>query len=85
MNIFIEKLEELKSSLEKGNLAKMEDLRPRLATLSQVQLEQRERGENSTEQTVELVQRYNQILNTLTDLFIQADQVVTRAEQQLKI
>merc|ERR1712066_899146 len=41
----LEKLEELKLSLEKGNLAKMEDLKPRVIKLSSVQLEQRELGE----------------------------------------
>merc|ERR1711988_130367 len=81
----LEKLEELKRSLEKGNLSKMEELRPRVIKLSSVQLEQRELGDLATEETVELVQRYNEIISTLTDVFIQADQAVSKVEQQLKI
>ena len=63
----------------------MEDLKPRVARLSKVQLEQRELGDLATEETVELVQRYNEIISTLTDVFIQADQAVSKVEQQLKI
>ena len=63
----------------------MEDLKPRVARLSKVQLEQRELGDQATEETVELVQRYNEIISTLTDVFIQADQAVSKVEQQLKI
>merc|ERR1712218_54876 len=48
----LENLEKLKGSLEEGNLSKM-------AELTRIQLEQRDLGENITEQTVDLVQRYN--------------------------
>merc|ERR1712223_425013 len=78
----LEKLEELKRSLEKGNLSKMEELRPRVIKLSSVQLEQRELGESATEQTLELVQKYNDIISSLTEAFIQADTIVTKAEQE---
>ena len=63
----------------------MEELRPRVLKLSSVQLEQRELGESATEQTLELVQKYNDILSSLTEAFIQADQFLTKAEDELKI
>ena len=66
-------------------MLKVEALRPRVAELSQIQIEQREAGECITEQTVDLVQKYNDIISSLTETFIQADHIVTRAEQELKI
>ena len=60
----------------------MEELRPRVLKLSSVQLEQRELGESATEQTLELVQKYNDIISSLTEAFIQADTIVTKAEQE---
>jgi len=60
----------------------MEELRPRVIKLSSVQLEQRELGESATEQTLELVQKYNDIISSLTEAFIQADTIVTKAEQE---
>merc|ERR1712025_956437 len=81
----LEKLEKLKGSLEKGNLLKMEELRPRMAELTRIQLEQRDLGENITEQTLDLVQKYNDIISSLTETFIQADLIVSKAEQELKI
>merc|ERR1712141_71676 len=74
----LENLEKLKGSLEEGNLLKM-------AELTRIQLEQRDLGENITEQTVDLVQRYNDIISSLTETFIQADHIVSKAEQELKI
>ena len=47
-----------------------------------MQLEQRELGESATEQTLELVQKYNDIISSLTEAFIQADTIVTKAEQE---
>ena len=81
----LEDLEELKLSLEKGNLSKMDELKPRVGKLNTVQVEQRELGEGATEQTLELVQKYNDILSSLTEAFIQADQFLTKAEDELKI
>ena len=81
----IENLEKLKGSLEKGNLLKMEELRPRMAELTRIQLEQRELGEDITEQTLDLVQKYNDIISSLTETFIQADHIVSKAEQELKM
>merc|ERR1711874_108438 len=80
-----ESLENLKGSLEKGNLLKMEELRPRMAELTKIQLEQRELGEDITEQTLDLVQKYNDIISSLTETFIQADHIVSKAEQELKM
>ena len=71
--------------MEKGNLLKMEELRPRMAELTKIQLEQRDLGENITEQSVDLVQKYNDIISSLTETFIQADYIVSKAEQELKI
>jgi len=81
----LENLEKLKGSLEKGNLLKMEELRPRMAELTRIQLEQRELGEDITEQTLDLVQKYNDIISSLTETFIQADHIVSKAEQELKM
>ena len=66
-----------------GSLNKMETLEPRVAELSRIQVEQREAGERLTEESLELVQRYNEIIASLSQAFIHADQVVARAEAEI--
>ena len=66
-----------------GSLTKMETLEPRVAELSRIQVEQREAGERLTEESLELVQRYNEIIASLSQAFIHADQVVARAEAEI--
>ena len=63
----------------------MDELQPKISELSQIQLEQREEGERMTEETLELVQRYNDIIASLSEAFITADQVVSKAEEELNI
>merc|ERR1712168_384572 len=81
----LERLEKLKPRLEVGNINKMDELQPKISELSQIQLEQREEGERMTEETLELVQRYNDIIASLSEAFITADQVVSKAEEELNI
>ena len=76
----LEKVEGMKDDLEGGNMNKIEELKPKLAELSKIQMEQREAGEAGTEETLELVQKYNNIIASLTEAFIQADQMITKAE-----
>ena len=64
-------------------MTKLEDLEPRVADLSRIQVDQREAGERLTEESVELVQRYNEIIASLSQAFIHADQVVSRAEAEI--
>ena len=66
-----------------GSLNKMETVEPRVAELSRIQVEQREAGERLTEESLELVQRYNEIIASLSQAFIHADQVVARAEAEI--
>ena len=78
-----EQLERLKPGLEIGNISKMDDLEPKVAELSRIQLEQREAGEQVTEETLELVQRYNDIISSLSEAFLHADKIVSKAEAEL--
>ena len=71
--------------MEVGNINKMDELQPKISELSQIQLEQREEGERMTEETLVLVQRYNDIIASLSEAFITADQVVSKAEEELNI
>jgi len=77
------RVEKLKPSLEVGSLTKLEDLEPRVADLSRIQVDQREAGERLTEESMELVQRYNEIITSLSQAFVHADQVVSRAEEEI--
>ena len=52
----------------------METLEPRVAELTRIQVDQREAGERLTEESLELVQRYNEIIASLSQAFIHADQ-----------
>ena len=78
----LQNVEKLKVGLEGGNLNKIEGLKPKLAELSKIQMEQREAGEAGSEQTLELVQKYNNIIASLTEAFIQADEMITKAEME---
>ena len=64
-------------------MTKLEDLEPRVADLSRIQVDQREAGERLTEESMELVQRYNEIITSLSQAFLHADQVVSRAEEEI--
>merc|ERR1712212_30335 len=76
----LEKVESMKGNLEGSNMDKIDELKPKLAELSKIQIEQREAGEAATEETLELVQKYNNIIASLTEAFIQADQMISKAE-----
>merc|ERR1712098_979377 len=76
----LEKVEGMKSNLEGSNVDKIDELKPKLAELCKIQIEQREAGEAATEETLELVQKYNNIIASLTEAFIQADQMISKAE-----
>ena len=54
-------------------MTKLEDLEPRVADLSRIQVCQREAGERLTEESMELVQRYNEIITSLSQAFVHAD------------
>ena len=81
--LFTERVERLKPSLEVGSLTKMDTLEPRVAELTRIQVDQREAGERLTEESLELVQRYNEIIASLSQAFIHADTVVSRAEAEI--
>merc|ERR1712002_820196 len=76
----LEKVEKMKVDLDGSNIDKIDEPKPKLAELSKIQLDQREAGDAVTEETLELVQKYNNIIASLTEAFIQADQVITKAE-----
>jgi len=81
----LQKLEKMKGCLEEGRLSRAEQLRPRLAELSRLQVEQREEGERLSGDSLALVQRYNDIIGSLTDAFFQADIAITKAEREAGI
>ena len=84
-NLTSEQLERLKPGLERGNISKMEELEPKVAELNKIQLDQREVGERVTEETMELVQSYNDIIASLSQAFIHADQTISKAEAELNL
>merc|ERR1712080_22951 len=81
----LQRLEKMKSCLDGSKLGRAEELKPKMAELTKVQVEQREEGDTVTMEALQLVQQYNDIIASLTEAFIQADQAVTKAEQQAGI
>merc|ERR1712012_1158278 len=81
----LERLEQLKPSLDLGNMRKMEELEPKMSELSRIQFDQREEAEKLGEETLELVQKYNDIIASLSQAFIEADQVISRAETNINV
>merc|ERR1712073_188206 len=76
----LEKVEAMKGMLDGSSIDKIDELKPKLAELSKIQIEQREAGEAASEETLQLVQKYNNIIASLTEAFMQADQMITKAE-----
>merc|ERR1712179_624835 len=76
----LEKVEAMKGMLDGSSIDKIDELKPKLAELSKIQIEQREAGEAASEGTLQLVQKYNSIIASLTEAFMQADQMITKAE-----
>ena len=76
----LEKVEAMKGILDGSNIDKIDELKPKLAELNKIQIDQREAGEATSEETLQLVQKYNNIIASLTEAFIQADQMITKAE-----
>ena len=56
----------------------------KLAKLTKVQLEQNQKGEHFSEETLILVQQYNEIVDALTKTFIEYDKLLTAAEENSK-
>ena len=73
----LERLEQLKPVLEANNINKMTELQPKMAELNKIQFEQREQGEQMSAETLELVQKYNDIIASLSQAFLQADSIVS--------
>merc|ERR1712179_581658 len=76
----LEKVEAMKGMLDGSSIDKIDELKPKLAELSKIQIEQREAGEAASEETLQLVQKHNSIIASLTEAFMQADQMITKAE-----
>ena len=83
MLTIVERLEQLKPNLDVGNISKMKELQPKVAELSKIQIDQREEADKVSVETLELVQKYNNIIATLSEAFLHADQVVTKAESEI--
>ena len=93
----LERVERAAACLEEGRLARAEELRPRLAELQAIQVDQRQEGEAASAEALDLVQKYNDIMASLTEAFIQvgagggvhedpqADAAVTKAEREAGI
>ena len=93
----LERGERAAACLEEGRLARAEELRPRLAELQAIQVDQRQEGEAASAEALDLVQKYNDIMASLTEAFIQvgagggvhedpqADAAVTKAEREAGI
>lgn len=76
------KIEALKPALQSNKLVQVSELAPKMAELSRLQVDQSEQVGEMTQQTLDLVNKYNSIIASLTDAFLQADLVVRRAEQE---
>jgi len=67
-----------------GHLNHIGEVSSRLQGLKQIQLEERQHGDSLNKQTLELVEKYNTIISSLTQAFIQADATVSAAEEKTK-
>jgi len=80
----LQKVKTLSSELEGGKLKDIGTVEKRLEELNRLQLTEREQSDNLNKQTLELVEKYNNIISDLTTAFNQADATVTAAEEKIK-
>ena len=79
----LEEVGRLEEQLDPASLARIQELQPRVKELQHIQLEQRQHGEQVSQRATELVQRYNAIMTSLNDTFLQADSIISQAEEDL--
>ena len=73
-----------KSVLDSQAIKDVNSIEGKLAKLTKVQLEQNQKGEHFSEETLILVQQYNEIVDALTKTFIEYDKLLTAAEENSK-
>ena len=83
-NEYLEKVKNSKSVLDSQAIKDVNSIEGKLAKLTKVQLEQNQKGEQFSEETLILVQQYNEIVDALTKTFIEYDKLLTAAEEDSK-
>ncbi len=79
-----QRLESLREVLDGNAFARVGGLEPRLRELERLQLGQMEQGAALSEETLELVGRYNEVVEELTKTFIHYDLVLKAAEERAR-
>ena len=79
-NDFIERVKDSKSVLDSQAIKNVGSLEGKLAELTKVQLDQNHKGEEFSEDTLNLVEQYNDIVDALTKTFIEYDNLLSAAE-----
>lgn len=71
---------ERKKVLDSQSFASAAELEPKLAKLTKIQVEQEETCGAVTQDTLDLIGQYNEIMDTLSKSFVEYDRLITAAE-----
>jgi len=80
----LEQIKGLSGELDGKPLSEIGEVTSKMDGLKRIQVEERRHGDDLNKQTLELVEKYNSIISSLTQAFIQADATISAAEEKAK-
>jgi hypothetical protein len=80
-NALLEKVKEKKVFLDSETLKNVPSLESKLVQLTKLHLDQNERGDQWAEDSLGLIEQYNDVVDAITSTFIEYDKVLTAAEE----
>ena len=84
-NSLLEQVKAKKSVLDSETLKNVPSMEGKLLELTKLHLDQHNRCEEWSNESLDLVQQYNDVIDTLTQTFIEYDKVLTAAEEAAEI
>jgi len=84
-NNFLEQVKAKKSVLDSETLKNVPSMEGKLLELTKLHLHQQNQCEEWSNEALELVEQYNEVIDTLTQTFIEYDKVLTAAEEAAEI
>jgi len=80
----LEKIKGMTDDISGDKLANIDATTTKLEQLHKIQLQERKQSDNINKQTLELIERYNTIITSLNQAFLQAEAEVVAAEEKQK-
>ena len=83
-NDMLERVKDTKAVLDSQAIKDVSSLEGQMAKLTKIQIEQNQKGDQLSEESLELIGQYNDIVEALTSTFMEYDKLLTAAEEAAK-